>query len=105
MGRLTQLPARLSALPARVAALPRSGDRFYQSAPWRALVARRKLDGDYFAALARAKGDGSARVILDHVRERRDGGDDLDPANTQWLTHAEHQAKTAKAARARVGLG
>lgn len=104
MGRLRQLAPRLASLAPRVRTLPREGDRFYQSREWRTLVAARKLDGDYFGALVRAKKDGSARVILDHRVERRDGGADLDPANTQWLTHAEHQAKTAKSARARVGL-
>lgn len=102
--RLRQLSPRLAPLAPRLRALPREGDRFYQSREWKALVAARKLDGDYFGALKRAKADGSARVILDHRIERRDGGADLDPGNTQWLTHTEHQAKTAKAARARVGL-
>ena len=105
MVRLRQLPPRLATLPARVAALPRVGDPFYRSREWRALVAARKLDGDWFGAKARAKADGSPFVVLDHRVERKDGGADLDPANTQWLTHTEHQAKTAKAARARLGRG
>lgn len=65
------------------------------------LVASRRRDPDYAAAKARAKV--GERLILDHVRERKDGGADLDPANTQWLTHSEHQAKTARARAARAG--
>ncbi|MGX7896881.1 hypothetical protein [Tsuneonella sp. HG222] len=106
MGRLTALPGRLSRLPSRVAAMPKVAEPFYTSRTWRALRAERMLDADYFAALRRAKADGSnGRVILDHKVERKDGGADLDPANTQWLTHAEHQAKTAKAKAARARGG
>ncbi len=86
--------------------MPKVADRFYGSAEWRALVARRKLDADWFAARARARADGSnGRTILDHVAEIKDGGAKLDPANTQWLTHAEHQAKTARARMRRAGGG
>jgi 5-methylcytosine-specific restriction protein A len=95
MGRLTALPGRLSVQAPRLRPPPKRAEPFYQSAEWKRLVARRKLDRDYFAALARAKA--GERVILDHVHERRDGGADLDPANTEWLTMSEHAAKTAKA--------
>jgi 5-methylcytosine-specific restriction protein A len=96
MGKLRALPSRLSAQPARLRPPPKLVEPFYSSKAWRQLVARRKLDRDYFAALARRKHEGEL-LILDHVRERKDGGADLDPANTEWLTHSEHQAKTAKA--------
>jgi 5-methylcytosine-specific restriction protein A len=102
MGRLRALPSRLGGQPPRLAAPPKVAEPFYQSKGWRQLVARRKLDRDYFAALSRAKS--GERLILDHVRERKDGGADLDPANTEWLTMSEHQAKTAKA-RARRARG
>lgn len=65
-------------------------------------MARRKLDRDYFEALARAKS--GERLILDHDKEIKDGGALLDPANTKWRTFSEHQAKTAKA-RARRARG
>lgn len=105
MGRLKALPARIGAMPARVQAAPKVAEGFYTSAEWRALVAMRKLDPDYPAA--KARGRAGERMILDHVRERRDGGAALDPANTQWLTFSEHQAKTAaaKARRARGQAG
>ena len=102
MARLTSAPRRIAPAPSRVRPSPKVADKFYLSKEWRALVARRKLDADYFAARARAKA--GERLILDHKRERKDGGADLDPANTTWLTFSEHQAKTERAKRARGGL-
>lgn len=101
MGRLKEMAPRLGRARPRLAPAPKVAERFYSSPEWLALRARRKLDSDWFAAKRRAKP--GERLILDHIRERRDGGDDLDPANTQWLTMSEHQAKTArvKAGRAR----
>lgn len=92
----------LGSAPPLVRAAPKRADPFYQSPQWRSLVARRRLDADYQAAAARALP--GERLILDHVNERRDGGADLDPKNTQWLTHGEHQAKTARTKRWRAGL-
>ncbi len=98
MGRLKAVVPRLGRAAPKLRAAPKVAEGFYSSAAWRALVAARKLDSDYFAALRRTKP--GERLILDHIRERKDGGDDLEPTNTQWLTHSEHQVKTA-AARAR----
>lgn len=78
-------------------------DPFYSSPEWRALKAKRRRDPDYAAAKARAKP--GEWLVLDHKVERRDGGAALDPANTEWLTQGEHNAKTARAKRARVGMG
>lgn len=103
VSKLKASKPRLGGLAPRVRSAPKVAEDFYQSREWRALRARRTRDGDYFGALVRAKKDGSnGRVILDHVVERRDGGADLDPANTKWLTFNEHQAKTAKAKAARA---
>jgi 5-methylcytosine-specific restriction enzyme A len=96
MGRLKCMPARLGSAPSRLRPPPKLTDRFYSSPEWAALKARRKLDPDYFEAKRRRKYPGE-RLILDHRIERKDGGLALDPANTQWLTMSEHQAKTAKA--------
>jgi 5-methylcytosine-specific restriction protein A len=101
MGRLKAMAPRLAGLRPRVAAMPKVAEPFYTSRAWQKLRAMRMLDADYFAALKRAKQDGSSRVVLDHKRERKDGGADLDPRNTQWLTNTEHQAKTAAARKAR----
>ena len=102
MARLKAMAGRLSAPPPRLRPPPKEALPFYRSAAWRQLVESRKLDADYFAARARAKA--GERVILDHVRELRDGGAALDPANTQWLTMSEHAVKTAKA-RAKRATG
>jgi 5-methylcytosine-specific restriction protein A len=102
VARLKALQGRVGGLAPKLAAAPKVAEPFYSSAAWKALVASRKLDGDYRAAKARARR--GERLILDHKRERRDGGADLDPGNTEWLTMSEHAAKTA-AARARRARG
>lgn len=102
MARLSAPPSRLVSQPSKLRQPPKSAEPFYLSVEWRRLVAARKLDPDYFDARRRAKP--GERLILDHVRERKDGGSDLDPANTEWLTMSEHQVKTAKA-RARRARG
>ncbi|NBW12174.1 MAG: HNH endonuclease, partial [Caulobacteraceae bacterium] len=91
---LRGLPGKLGRPAVKVPALPKVAEPFYQSREWIALRERRRADTDYAAAVARAKP--GERIVLDHKRERRDGGADLDPANTEWLTHSEHQAKTAR---------
>lgn len=104
MGRLRTFGARLSAMPAKVQAAPKMAEQFYGSPQWRGLVADRKLDPDYKLARLRAKP--GERLILDHKVERKDGGADLDPENTEWLTFSEHQKKTAKARQRRAqGMG
>lgn len=98
---LKGLPSRLSTIRPRLRQPPKTADPFYQSKEWRDLVASRKYDGDWFAAKKRAKP--GERLILDHVIERKDGGAELDPANTKWLTFSEHQAKTAASKAKRAG--
>lgn len=100
MGRLKAFGARVGGMDPKVRAAPKTAEGFYSSAAWRGLVADRKRDPDYRAARARARP--GERLILDHVVERKDGGADLDPANTVWLTFGEHQAKTARARAARA---
>lgn len=39
----------------------------------------------------------ASRMFADHIVERRDGGDALDPANGQCLCGAHHTRKTAAA--------
>ncbi|CAN5280154.1 hypothetical protein BH11PSE5_BH11PSE5_30850 [soil metagenome] len=100
MAKLTNMGSRLGGMPSRIQRMPKLAEDFYTSPEWRALVATRKRDPDYKAAVNRARA--GERVILDHVTERKDGGADLDPANTKWLTNTEHQAKTAEARRLRA---
>ena len=99
MTRLTAMPGRLGPFGQRVPAMPKVADPFYLSREWIVLREQRRADPDYAAAAARAKP--GERLVLDHIRELKDGGVALDAANTQWLTHSEHQAKTAKAKAAR----
>ena len=100
MAKLTGMPGRLGTMPQRMPVAAKVADPFYHSREWLALRSRRRRDADYAAAAARGKP--GERIVLDHVIERKDGGADLDPANTEWLTHSEHQAKSAKAKAARA---
>ena len=45
------------------------------------------------------------RIFGDHIKERRDGGAEFDPANIQCLCGSCHTRKTAEARAARYGLG
>lgn len=102
LARLVHLPGRLGGpVGSRLYAGGKRVAPFYQSREWIELRERRKRDADYAAARGRA--EAGERVILDHIVEIKDGGAKLDPANTQWLTFSEHQAKTEGAKRARVG--
>ena len=49
-------------------------------------------------------GRGDHRTFADHIRERKDGGDPLDPANGQCLCGQHHTLKTV-AARAEGEAG
>lgn len=100
MTRLKAMAGRLGGLPAKLKAPPKVAEQFYSSPEWRKLVGQRRRDPDYRTALRRALP--GERLILDHIRERKDGGAPLDPANTQWLTNSEHQAKTAQARKRRA---
>ena len=102
--RLSRVPQRITPAPSRVRAAPKVAQRFYSSPEWIALRDARRKDADYRVALKR-RVDPRERVILDHVREIKDGGAPLDPKNTQWLTFTEHQAKTEREKRRRAGLG
>jgi len=102
MGKLRSAPPILGSPPPMLRHAPKQADPFYRSPEWQALRIRRMRDADYATAKARAKP--GERLILDHVIERKDGGADLDPANTVWRTNSEHQAKTAKVKRGRAGL-
>ena len=104
VGRLKQMPSRLGTLPSRVKALPKMAERFYQSAEWidyrqrHAAWTRERLGGLWCAVCG-----GRRRLILDHRRERKDGGADFPPfEECDWLCGGCHNAKTAKARGARA---
>ncbi|MEM7301906.1 MAG: HNH endonuclease signature motif containing protein [Pseudomonadota bacterium] len=97
---LRAVASRLATVPTRLRVPPKKAERFYQSKEWRALVARVNRER---GSRCQVPGCGSTkRVIADHIIERKDGGAELDPANIQLLCQSCHNAKTAKAKRARV---
>lgn len=106
MVRLSRLPRRVSGLGARVKALPKRAEGFYASAEWRAYrKAHRAWTVDRQGGVWCVTCGGSGgRMILDHRRERRDGGADFPPfEEADWYCTGCHNRKTgaAKAARAR----
>jgi len=100
--RIGRAPARIASALVRVKAAPKMAMAFYQSPEWKALKIKRRRDPDYAVAKRRCQ-DGEW-LVLDHIVEIKDGGAMLDPANTQWLTNSEHQAKTALRKRQRAGM-
>ena len=98
MGRLKAMAPRLGGLAPRVRAPVKRADEFYASPEWKALL--REIKAERGAWCVRC-GSGR-RIVGDHIREIKDGGARLDPANVQLLCHACHQRKTAEARAARA---
>lgn len=90
-----------------VAPMPKTADPFYLSADWRKLVEDRiKQRGSRCEDPAHdPTKPRQCRVVGDHIREIRDGGARLDPANVMLRCWPCHTRKTAgaRAARAREG--
>lgn len=102
MGRLRTAPARLSQAPRRIDFAPKLANKFYQSAPWRSLVASIiKARGRRCERCGAAGG----RVYGDHIIELKDGGETLAASNVMLLCASCHGAKTQQAKRDRIGLG
>lgn len=86
-----------------IAIAPKVADPFYLKPEWRALMARliaergRRCEDPACQAPRRGAG---GRIFGDHIKELRDGGAELDPANILLRCGACHSRKTA-AARAR----
>lgn len=93
MGKLTN--ARLGIAPVRTSLRPppKIAEQFYMSPEWRGLVKRIKATRGNWCQRCGS----THRVIADHIKERRDGGADLDETNIELLCHACHQRKTAQA--------
>lgn len=104
MGRLKQLGGRLGSVAPRVRAMPKVAERFYQSVEWKnyrkwhRAETRRRQGGVWCCVCGSTE-----RLILDHVVERKDGGEDL-PAydGARWYCGACHNTKTARAREARA---
>jgi 5-methylcytosine-specific restriction protein A len=101
MPRLKAMPSRLSAPAPKLRAPPKVADPFYLSKEWQRAKAAKRREGRVWCTRCGS----TDRLILDHIIERKDGGDDLDPRNLEWLCHAHHQAKTAKARASRAKGG
>jgi len=102
MGRLRTVGFRLPAADTRkVKTEAKRGDPFYDSAPWRALVARLIQERGRVCQSCGAQG-----VCLhgDHIVELQDGGAALEPSNVQLLCLPCHNKKTAKARTRRLSL-
>lgn len=101
MATLRNVSPRLVAVDTRVARpAPKVADPFYLSAEWRRLVARLIQErGHRCQSCGRTHNpDGSrVRLFADHVRELKDGGAPLDPANIRLLDGRCHATKTMSA--------
>lgn len=92
--RLTSLSSRLQTVDVRSAKPePKTADPFYSSAAylqWRETVIRRSGGKCQWPGCGRRDG----RLFADHIVERKDGGDPLDPNNGQALCGRHHTLKT-----------
>jgi 5-methylcytosine-specific restriction protein A len=92
---LKALPPRLGMARQAIAAVPKITDPHYLTAEhraWRDEVLRRAGGRCQWPGC----GSSSGRMFADHIRERKDGGDPLDPANGQCLCARHHNLKTAQ---------
>ena len=106
MGRLASIGPLVAPRAERVAPPVKLADPFYLTREWRALASAIKRQRRYTCEACGLDGRKQPwRMHADHIIEIRDGGAPMDPLNVQVLCHACHNAKTAKAKAARLGLG
>jgi 5-methylcytosine-specific restriction protein A len=99
---LRTLPPRVGILDTRrIKPPPKRADAILVSPEWKALRARVIAQRGY-ACEEPGCGYGEGRLYLDHIRERSDGGAELDPSNTQILCPTHHALKTARARAERM---
>src|SRR5450759_666400 len=94
--RLTLLGSRVSMATPRLTPSPKVADPVYQTPAWRALIAaiitqRGRRCEDH---RCQTPGRTGMRVFGDHVKELRDGGALLDPANVILRCGSCHTKKT-----------
>ncbi|MHC2016331.1 HNH endonuclease signature motif containing protein [Methylobacterium sp. CM6247] len=107
MPRLTTLKPRLGTLDTRTAIpTPKVADAELltpEHAAWRQEVLKRAGWKCQWPGCAAHGRRGGVRLYADHIVERRDGGDPLDPRNGQALCPPHHGRKTAAERARRMG--
>ena len=107
MARIKTLAPLVPTASARTVPIaPKRADPYYLSPEHRAwreqVVARAGRRCEAIEGGARCiNAEPRHRMFADHIRERGDGGDPLDPANGQCLCGHHHALKTARARAAR----
>jgi len=103
------LPSRISIADLRRVKPPeKSVDPYYLSPEhkaWRNEVIRRAGGKCQYRGHDPRRPRSGIRLFADHIRELKDGGDPLDPANGMACCGACHSLKTAAERRARSGQG
>ncbi|MCR9134746.1 MAG: HNH endonuclease [Alphaproteobacteria bacterium] len=79
-------------MPPRLKPAPKLAEQFYSSPQWRTLIKQIKQERGNWCEICGS----TSRVIGDHIKERKDGGAPLDPANIQLLCITHHNIKTAR---------
>ena len=103
MARLMRMPPRIGQPAPRLKAPVKTADPFYESAAWRAFALAIKDQRGWRCEACGKDGRKTPRLMItDHIIERKDGGADFDPLNTQVMCAGCHNAKTAKARAARL---
>ena len=109
MGRIRMLAPLVPRGTGRTVAIaPKQADPFYQSKEhlaWREQViarAGRRCEATENGKRCH-KAEPAHRMFADHIKERRDGGDPIDPANGQCLCGRHHSLKTARSRATRQG--
>lgn len=108
MAKVRTIAPLVKAIDTRTVPLgPKRVDPFYLSGEyraWREIVVRRA--GGRCEAIEHGercpKAEPQHRMFADHIQERRDAGDLLDPANGMCLCGAHHTLKTVRERAARL---
>lgn len=111
MTRLKLIGPTVSPMRSRSVSVPaKTADPFYQSSEYRiwreTVIIRAGRRCEWIEGGLRCeRSEPKHRLFADHIRERRDGGDPLDPANGQCLCGRHHTLKTQRERAARLGHG
>lgn len=87
---------------------PKTAEAFYLSAAWRGLVASIKQERGTRCEDCGTTHDAEGkpvRLIGDHIKERKDGGADLDRGNVMLRCYGCHARKTADERAKRLSTG